>query len=158
MEEQSITEFFEQDHDRLDHLFGEFQSLKRSDFPAAKRAFKAFMTGLKRHIEWEEQLLFPAFEQATGMRDVGPTAVMRLEHRQIHQALDEIHQKVRDQDIESGAAEARLVSVLGQHNFKEEQVLYPAIDRMVNPALRAEILRKVRATAAEPVHECCSCG
>ncbi|MCC7343822.1 MAG: hemerythrin domain-containing protein [Deltaproteobacteria bacterium] len=158
MEERNITQFFERDHDRLDALFGQFQKGKRSDFPAAKRAFKEFLTGLQRHIVWEEELLFPAFEQATGMRNVGPTAVMRMEHRQIHQCLEEIHQKVRVQDPESDAEEARLLAVLGQHNMKEEQILYPAIDRMVAPEVRAKLLAEVQAGAAAPVHECCGCG
>ena len=31
-EQNTITEFYEQDHDRLDELFKTFQQLKRSDF------------------------------------------------------------------------------------------------------------------------------
>lgn len=158
MDAPTITAFFEQDHDRLDALFEKFQKSKRVDFPAAKHAFREFLTGLQRHIVWEEELLFPAFERATGMRDVGPTAVMRMEHQQIHRTLEEIHQKVRIQDPNSDAAEAQLISVLTQHNQKEENILYPAIDRMVSPELCVEILRKVRERAAEPAHECCSCG
>lgn len=158
MDRAMITEFFERDHDRLDALFGEFQRSKRSDFPEAKRAFREFLLGLERHIVWEEELLFPAFEQVTGMREVGPTAVMRMEHRQIRQCLEEIHQKVRVQDPESDAEEARLLAVLSQHNVKEEQVLYPAIDRMVPPERCAQILAEVEAGARAPVQECCSCG
>ena len=103
-------------------------------------------------------MLFPAFERATGMRDIGPTAVMRMEHQQIHRTLDEIHQKVRVQDPDSDALEAQLISVLTQHNQKEENILYPGIDQMVSPELLAEILRKVREGAAELAQECCSCG
>lgn len=158
MSQNTIKDFFEKDHERLDALFGQFQKCKRSDFTAAKRAFKEFMTGLRRHIVWEEELLFPAFEKVTGVRDVGPTAVMRMEHQQIQRFLEEIHQRVRVQDPESDAAEVNLISTLEQHNLKEEQVLYPAIDRMVAPEQREQILREVQAAAAIPVHEGCSCG
>jgi predicted XRE-type DNA-binding protein len=56
--QNTITAFFEHDHDRLDELFETFQQLKRSDFPKAKDAFKEFKFGLQRHIVWEEDLLF----------------------------------------------------------------------------------------------------
>ena len=57
-EQNTITAFFEQDHDRLDELFKTFQQLKRSDFAKAKEAFAAFKIGLQRHIVWEESILF----------------------------------------------------------------------------------------------------
>ena len=76
-EQQTITVFFEQDHDRLDELFKTFQQLKRSDFSKAKEAFKEFKVGLQRHIVREEDLLFPLWEKKTGRLEEGPTVVMR---------------------------------------------------------------------------------
>ena len=76
-EQKTIREFYEQDHDRLDELFKTFQQLKRSDFAKAKEAFKEFKFGLQRHIVWEEDLLFPLWEEKTGMSEGGPTFVMR---------------------------------------------------------------------------------
>ncbi len=103
----SITAYFAADHDRLDALFTEFQTLKRRDPSTAKEKFKGFLKGLTRHIVWEEDVLFPIFERQTGMgSDSGPTAVMRMEHRQIKGHLDAIHDKVRVGDpvsIESPA-------------------------------------------------------
>ncbi len=62
-EQKTISQFFEQDHDRLDELFKTFQQLKRSDFAKAKEAFKEFKFGLQRHIVWEEDQLFPLWEE-----------------------------------------------------------------------------------------------
>ena len=70
-EQKTISEFFEQDHDRLDEFFKTFQQLKRSDFAKAKEAFKGFKLGLQRHIVWEEDLLFPLWEEKTGMPKEG---------------------------------------------------------------------------------------
>lgn len=42
----TISTFYEQDHDRLDELFKTFQKFKRSDFAKAKEAFKEFKFGL----------------------------------------------------------------------------------------------------------------
>ena len=36
-----------------------------------KEAFKEFKLGLQRHIVWEEELLFPIWEEKTGMVEDG---------------------------------------------------------------------------------------
>ncbi|MEP6959917.1 MAG: hemerythrin domain-containing protein, partial [Nitrospirota bacterium] len=129
-EQKTITEFFEQDHDRLDELFKTFQQSKRSDVAKAKEAFKGFKVGLQRHIVWEEDLLFALWEKKTGMSDSGPTPAMRNEHRQIGQQLEAIHQKVMDQNPDIDHEEQALLDLLGSHNRKEERALYPAIDQV----------------------------
>jgi iron-sulfur cluster repair protein YtfE (RIC family) len=77
MNHPSISHHYGQDHDRLDDLFRQFQALKLSDRESAGRAFQEFKAGLERHIAWEEEILFPAFENKTGQTS-GPTQVMRL--------------------------------------------------------------------------------
>ena len=149
-----VHDCFAKDHDRLDGHFAEFQNLKRTDFPTAKANFKQFMFGLKRHIVWEEEILFPIFERNTGMRDMGPTAVMRQEHVLIHQRLDALHAKVRAADPESDAEAEALLAVLKDHNMKEEQILYPAIDQMLAPG-ELEAVEKAMAGVPEPT---CGCG
>ena len=62
-EQNTISAFYEQDHDRLDDLFKTFQQFKRSDVAKAKEAFQGFKLGLQRHIVWEEDLLFPLWEE-----------------------------------------------------------------------------------------------
>ena len=124
---QTVSGYYGKDHDRLDDLFKNFQTLKRSDFAKAKENFRDFKFGLQRHIVWEEQVLFPVFEKKTGMR-LGPTEVMRKEHRLIGAFLEAIHQKVKVRDPNTDTEEANLLEVLGQHNRKEELILYPAID------------------------------
>lgn len=150
----SITEYYGDDHDRLDKHFSEFQRLKRTDFPAAKENFKAFLKGLTRHIVWEEDILFPVFEKRTGMRDAGPTAVMRMEHRLIKGHLDAIHEKVRAADPNSDAEETALLAVLGDHNMKEEQILYPAIDNFLGEPGVAEV-KKAMESIPEERYACC---
>ncbi|MBI4060418.1 MAG: hemerythrin domain-containing protein [Elusimicrobia bacterium] len=145
---------FAADHDRLDALFTEFQALKRANPAAAKEKFKGFLKGLTRHIVWEEDVLFPAFEEKTGMRDSGPTAVMRAEHREIKGHLDAIHEKVRVADPDSDASENALLSVLKNHNMKEEQILYPAIDMGLDAA-GLDAIRKAMDAIPEERYACC---
>lgn len=154
-EHQTVSAFFEQDHDRLDDLFKTFQKTKRSDFAKAKEAFKAFKFGLQRHIVWEEDLLFPLWEEKTGMSEGGPTFVMRHEHRQIGQQLEAIHDKVAEQNPESDPEEQALLNLLGSHNMKEERVLYPAIDDVTSPEERETIFRNMQNIPEERYKVCC---
>ena len=142
-EHKTISMFYEQDHDRLDELFKTFQKFKRSDFAKAKEAFKEFKFGLQRHIVWEEDLLFPLWEEKAGMSDGGPTFVMRNEHRQIGQLLVAIHDKVADQNPECDQEEQALLNLLGSHNMKEERVLYPSIDQVTNEEERETVFRNM---------------
>lgn len=152
---QSVQDYFEKDHDRLDGHFAEFQKLKRVDYPAAKANFKEFLTGLTRHIVWEEDVLFPLFERKTEMAEGGPTAVMRQEHRLIKGHLDALHDKVRAADPDSGAEERALLGVLKDHNVKEEQILYPAIDASLAPGELAAVEKAMAAIPAERYASCC---
>ena len=154
-EQKTITEFFEQDHDRLDELFKTFQQSKRSDFPKAKEAFTEFKFGLQRHIVWEEDLLFPIWEQKTGMSDSGPTPVMRNEHREIGRQLEAIHQKVVDQNPDSDQEEQALLDLLGSHNRKEERALYPAIDKVTSPEERETVFGSMKSIPEERYKLCC---
>jgi iron-sulfur cluster repair protein YtfE (RIC family) len=143
-EQRTITAFFEQDHDQLDDFFKTFQQLKRSDFPKAKEAFKEFQVGLQRHIVREEDLLFPLWEEKTGMSEERPTVAMRADHRRIGQQLETIHGKVAAQNPDSDQEEQALLDLLGSHNRKEERALYPAIDQVANAETRETIFQKMK--------------
>jgi regulator of cell morphogenesis and NO signaling len=73
----------------------------------------------------------------------GPTAVMRLEHREIRKFLDAIARKLEEQNFDTDAEEARLVPVLGMHNQKEEAILYPMMDRMFSEQERAAMFSEM---------------
>lgn len=154
-EHKTIRAFYEQDHDRLDELFKTFQQFKRSDFVKAKEAFRQFQFGLQRHIVWEEDLLFPLWEEKTGMTDSGPTFVMRAEHRQIGQQLEAIHDKVVEQNPESDQEEQSLLSLLGSHNMKEERVLYPALDQVTSAEERETVFRNMQDIPEERYRVSC---
>ena len=155
-EQSTITAFYEKDHDRLDELFKTFQTLKRSDFPKAKAAFKEFKIGLQRHIVWEEDLLFTLWEAKTGISEGGPTMVMRSEHRQIGQLLESIHEKVAAGNADTDQEEQWLISMLGSHNMKEERILYPSIDNVASVAEREQVFRDMETIPEARYNVCCS--
>jgi iron-sulfur cluster repair protein YtfE (RIC family) len=144
---QSINQHYSEDHQRLDDLFHEFTSLKGSDPRAAEKSFGAFKAGLERHIVWEEEILFPAFEKKFGHFQGGPTAVMRLEHREIRKCLDAIGRKLAEQNFDTDEEEATFVPLLCVHNQKEEGILYPMMDRMFSEQERAAMFLEMNITS-----------
>jgi len=152
---QTTTKFMGQDHDRLDELFREFQTMKGSDFTKAKYAFSEFNRGLRRHIVWEEEILFPLFEDQTGMQDRGPTAVMRMEHCRIREFLEEIHDRYIHGEIDTDELEKALLDTLAAHNKKEEAVLYPWIDQSLSEQEAEAALKRMREVPEERYQHCC---
>jgi regulator of cell morphogenesis and NO signaling len=155
MKENDIPSFYETDHDRLDGLFREYQYFKRTDYAKAKECFRQFKFGLQRHIIWEEEILFPLFEQKTGMTEGGPTSVMRLEHRHIEKYFEAIHKKVKTRDPNTEEEEQQLLDTLTMHHLKEERILYPAIERLVNDEERAEVFAAMESIPPERYSSCC---
>ena len=139
-----ITPFMANDHDRLDGIFQQFQNVKTSELKKASELFSDFRAGLERHIVWEEEILFPLFETRTGMHDTGPTAVMRMEHRQIKGYVELIQKSISAGDAKTDELEQGLVGVLTSHNNKEESILYPWIDNSISDEERRESLKKMK--------------
>lgn len=85
-----------------------------------------FASKIRKHLELEEEILFPRLGQATGMGSQGPIGVMLMEHKQMKNLLDLIEDGARagdgDQVLDYGDT---LLMLTQQHNIKEEQVLYP---------------------------------
>jgi len=144
--ERTITDFFQSDHRRLDEIFRAFtDEVEGRRWEDALVHIKEFSLGLKNHIQAEEEILFPAFEQKTGMFGGGPTQVMRMEHMDIREFLDRAVKATADRD-EAAVEEARsaLVTYLLDHNMKEENILYPESDSFLDDSERAEIIQKAQ--------------
>lgn len=139
MQTQSINQHYTEDHQHLDDLFYDFQRLKSSDRRSAEKAFYEFKAGLERHIVWEEGILFPAFEEKLNHLHDGPTALMRLEHKEILEYLEAIARKLANEDFETDEDTTGLKMVLCPHNHKEEGMLYPMMDQLFNEQERAGI-------------------
>ena len=125
----SITTPLFEHHKHCDEIFADAEAACGSgDWTAGEKAFSLLREQLETHFGSEEELLFPAFETATGMTS-GPTEVMRGEHRQMRDLLAQMQGALsaRDSDAFGGAAETLLI-LMQQHNMKEENILYPMCD------------------------------
>lgn len=144
-----ISEFMMSDHRRCDDALARAaQVAATDDWSAASAAFEAFHAAITRHIAAEEELLFPAFEKATGRSSLGgPTEIMRVEHEQLREVFDWMARVLasREVDLYRELHEA-LFALLLQHNVKEERMMYPMLDRALGEQ------------ADELVGRCCELG
>lgn len=125
-----ILEFMRDDHRACDHLFIEAENaLADKKMEEAKTLFESFYQATNHHFDMEERELFITFEKRTGMMG-GPTQMMRYEHQQLRSLLESMRLALKENrnDDFFGIGESMMI-MLQQHNMKEEQMLYPMIDR-----------------------------
>jgi DUF438 domain-containing protein len=128
----STTAPLQQHHKLCDELFASAEaSCVSGDWVQGGRDFARLRGQLEAHFVSEEELLFPAFEEATGM-SAGPTEVMRSEHAQMRELLEQMADAlaVKDDEAFGGSAETLLI-LMQQHNVKEENILYPMCDNVL---------------------------
>jgi len=132
----SITQAMQDNHRHCDELFAEAEAAAaKQDWLAAAKNWQAFTSELTRHItDKEEGILFPAIEAVNG--PMGPTQVMRGEHEQMRMLCSQIDVAIANHDSNQflGLSET-LMMLMQQHNMKEEQILYPMIERSVPDAM-----------------------
>ena len=119
-------------HELCDDIFGRARKAAAADdWAVAEKDCKAFLSQIERHIDAEENLLFPAFEDKSGMTG-GPTQVMRMEHAQLRDLFGEMLAAVEAREAEGYLRNADLVAaLLREHNLKEENILYPMLDNLL---------------------------
>ena len=132
------------DHRHCDDLFAVTDTaIGKKQWAAAASSWAEFRQAMEAHLGAEENTLFPAFEQASGMT-MGPTRVMRMEHDQIRELMADAARAIDDQlaDAAAGYLDTLLI-MMQQHNMKEENILYPMIDEHLS-ASAAELGEQVR--------------
>ena len=143
----NIKSFMTEDHRRCDEILATAeQAVVNQAWDHALAAFTRFQQAVLQHFATEEAMLFPAFEEKTGMHN-GPTEVMRGEHAQMRELMEAARQALLAQDADdySGNTETLLI-MMQQHNIKEENILYPLCDQHLRdqmdtllPGLQAKI-------------------
>lgn len=141
----TISDFLAPDHQRCDNLFAAAETAAaHGDWDNAASGFGLFQDALLHHFAMEEEVMFPAFEARTGMTQ-GPTAMMRSEHRQMTDLLNQMVDAVARKDSDGFLGDAdTLLIIMQQHNMKEEQMLYQMADQALANELD-EVVGRMRA-------------
>lgn len=126
---ENIKTYLTKDHRDCDEQFANMENAVASEnWTDAKKEFESFVNDLLTHFDMEEKIMFPAFEAKTGMMG-GPTQVMRMEHEQMKNVINQMKDDIESQNKNHffGLSES-LMMLMQQHNMKEEQMLYAMAD------------------------------
>jgi hemerythrin-like domain-containing protein len=147
----SIAEVLEEDHRRLDDIAERMCQLAHMDPVQAVVLANLFASGMTRHVQAEEAILFPAYEARLGKR-ASTTALMEREHRAILHYVERLlraAERVLDAKIRTEAvddllrAQRGLAAVLADHNDREERTLFPLLDHVLPEGERRRILHRL---------------
>ena len=121
----SISEAFTQDHRRLKQVLEtSFEDVDAARWDDAEEGFAAFRRRIERHMEIEEQILFPAVEQGA---ELPLTAILRKGHVDLRVFFDELEDALQARDAEEySRIAASMRALLDRHDEMEEIELYPA--------------------------------
>lgn len=125
-----ILEIMESHHKHCDTTYVNAENtINEGNEELGKIQIESFLWNMEMHFAREEDVLFPAFENKTGMVG-GPTQVMRMEHQQIKGLLKEISECLTTGEFQRilDLSETMLI-LIAQHNSKEENMLYPMTDQ-----------------------------
>jgi len=130
---------FERDHKRIDGNISRLRETigKSND---DNNLYSRIKSQLLKHIELEETILFPAFQDRAAQGLTGPVQVMIAEHREITSLISSAADPI-DKGTQKSRVEA-LVGKLAVHNKKEELILYPLINRTLLRADRAAVFNE----------------
>ncbi len=139
----TVLGIMESHHKYCDTLYVKGENeISSGDEETGKMYLRAFLYGMELHFKREETILFPAFEERTGMTD-GPTQVMRMEHEQIRGVLNEMKKSYEASDYQKIFDHAEtLLILIQQHNSKEENILYPICDQHLSDMVE-ELTKKL---------------
>lgn len=111
-------------------------SLQSGNWEEFSRRLAALRQAVLDHFWFEEEELFPAFEQATGL--TAPTEALRRQHAEIRALLEALGAASPKHDPEGFRTEfGMLAADFGRHTSEEEQVMYPALERSMGGAVAA---------------------
>jgi len=129
----SIAQYLTEEHRKCDSVYAEVEkAVNEENWEKAKEFFEKFKEKTLLHFKKEEDILFPEFEQKTGIV-MGPTQVMRMEHNQARELLKRMEEALERRNKEEFLSLGEsLMILIQQHNMKEEQILYPMSDQNLN--------------------------
>ena len=91
------------------------------------------------HLRVEEEALLPLLARHFGITQ-GPLAMMHAEHRRFRSALWDLGAAVQARNIRAQRAEAVvLIQALREHISKEERVIFPLAESLLNESERDEM-------------------
>ena len=114
------------EHREYEDLLRECQTLAGSgDWEKAAQRVNDLIAVFSRHREMEERILFPVYEEFTGIRG-GPTRHLSQEHKLIERMLENLARSLERRDADEFLeASVPLGKAMALHHEKEEDFFLP---------------------------------
>ena len=126
MTEGTLAQALEREHRQIDGGIEEYTKALNTGEGDPAPLVRA-MDGLRRHIYLEEEFLFPPLKEAGMMM---PIFVMLREHGELWDAMDALDALLAGETASDALQNAcrELLAKLDSHNSKEEPIIYPQAD------------------------------
>lgn len=149
----TLAAALEREHHEIDSGVEAFLDSRREDTDSLTRALSA----LRRHIYLEEEFVFPPLREA-GM--VPPIFVMLREHGEIWDTMDRIDRELVSDPAAASISDAchELLEQLESHNSKEEPIIYPQADNVLDDAATAQLEGFLETGEMPPGWVCANAG
>jgi len=139
-------------HERLNDLFLRHQeALLEQDIVRARERLAAYERELLAHMRPEEDLLLPVYARA-GAIPGGPIELFLGEHRKMREFLERFRTALAELEAHPTDRRRRIIRLFDEqtmfkhlvehHDLREQNILYPTLDRITTEAERRELLRR----------------
>lgn len=138
---ESLADAFTREHHEIDAGIEAYVNSTEPDVLKRVQPLLKAVEALRRHIYLEEEIVFPYLPQ--GMLQM-PLMVMRRQHGELWRRMDALEKSVQSasSDAQTLSQDCQeLLSLLDNHNSKEEPIIYPHMDQ----SLTEEDQQKVSA-------------
>ena len=144
----SVSDALTDHHRRCRDLFAQVgNTVRAGDWHAFGARLVALREDLLGHFRFEEERLFPVYEEASGIGDA--TQGLRTQHDDIRAILWALSSASAAHDPESCRREfATLARLFEQHAETEERMMYPAFERSLVARAAAVAAQAREATGA----------
>ncbi|MBA5687851.1 hemerythrin domain-containing protein [Rugamonas apoptosis] len=129
-----VSNYLAHDHSRCDGLYADAVAhVAAHDWDQAAISFLEFAEAMRRHVEMEERVVYPAFEELLA-NTAAPTQSLHAEHHLLCEIMHRMGMAIQRRDVIEFSDHAdtfRLITE--QHNLKEEGILFPMFDKLLRP-------------------------
>ena len=134
-----VSQYMSEHHKLMVRLFDNYSLLRKGKENKTLQSFNDFSTQLLRHIECEEEIIFPLIETKFNPVSV-PTYMLRKQHIKIKKYLGEILYNLKKHLYNTDDLEQGLKKLLDCHNATEEYTIYSWIDYLINEKEKQKVL------------------
>ena len=131
---RDILRLMDKDHAQIETLFTKIKKLLENKDPASINLFNQFHQALQKHFIWEENILFPPYEEKNDLSGKDTIFVLRSEHKQmrimfIHK-IEKLIKTSRYKDLEPVII--GLDEMLTMHKQMEVDIFYPWFNEILS--------------------------